>query len=140
VFDARSGVPLARAVAASRAVPVLRSPVIVAGRPYIDGALGSASNADALAGVAASLIVIVTPVPSEVADPGPERMWLEALRDEVAALELAGHGVLVVHASPEDRAAMGPDPMSAATAHLAVAAGCDCGRAVAAQIRSRRAA
>ena len=140
VFDAGSGVPLARAVAASRAIPVLRAPVDIGGRPYIDGALGSASNADALAGVAASLIVIVTPVPSEVADPGPERMWLEALRDEVAALELAGHGVLVVHASPEDRAAMGPDPMSAATAHLAVAAGCDCGRAVAAQIRSRRAA
>jgi len=140
VFDAGSGVPLARAVAASRAVPVLRSPVAMDGREYIDGALGSASNADALAGVAASLILVVTPVPAEVAEPGPEALWLQALRDEVAALERAGHAVVLVHASPEDRAVMGPHPMSSATAHLAVAAGCECGRAVAAQIRSRRAA
>jgi NTE family protein len=140
VFDASSGVPLARAIAASRAVPFLRSPVDVGGRPCIDGALGSATNADALAGVAAMLTIIVTPVPSVVVEPGPERFWLAALRDEIADLERAGHAVVVVHASTEDRAAMGPDPMSGATAPSALAAGREHGRAVAAQIRPRRAA
>jgi NTE family protein len=135
VFDAGSGVPLARAVAASRAIPVLCAPVDVGGRPYIDGALGSASNADALANVAAALTIVVTPLPAEGAE-GHEGLWLAALRDEVAALERAGHRVAVIHASPEDRAAMGPEPMSAATAPLAVAAG----RAAAAQISPRRAA
>jgi NTE family protein len=132
------GVPLARAVAASRAVPMLRAPVDIGGRPYIDGALGSATNADALAGAAAPIIV-VTALPAR-ASGGAERTWLAALRDEVAGLERAGHGVLVVHASPEDRAAMGPDPMSAGTAPAALAAGRERGRAVAAQIRPRRAA
>ncbi len=136
VFDAGSGVPLARAVAASRAVPMLRSPVDVGGRPFIDGALGSASNADVLAGVAVSLTIVVTPVPIEATE-GPERLWLAALRDEVAGLERA---VVVIHASPEDRAAMGPDPMSGAAAPAAVAAGRGRGLAVAAQIRPRRAA
>jgi NTE family protein len=135
VFDAGSGVPLARAVAASRAVPLLRSPVDVGGRPYIDGALGSATNADALAGVA-SLVVVVMPVAADVAE-GHERLWMDALRDEVAVL---GRAVAVVHASPEDLAAMGPDPMSGATAPAAVAAGRERGRAVAAQISPRRAA
>ncbi len=135
VFDAGSGVPPARAIAASRAVPLLRAPVDVAGRPYIDGALGSATNADVLAGIA-PLIVVVTPVPAD-ATQGPERIWLAALRDEVAALE---HDVLVVHASPEDIAAMGPDAMSGAAAPLAAAAGRERGRALAAQISPRRAA
>jgi len=138
VFDAGSRVPLARAVAASRAVPGLRSPVEIAGRPYIDGALGSATNADALAG-AASLIVIVAALSVDAAD-GLDRLWLAALDDEVERLERAGHAVVVVPASREDREAMGPDPMSGATAPMAVAAGRERGRAVAAQIRPRRAA
>jgi NTE family protein len=140
VFDAAAGVPLARAVAASRAVPMLRSPVTVGGRPFVDGALGSATNADALAGVAASLTIIVTPVAAGPAAPGPERVWLAALRDEVAALERVGRHVVVVHASPQERAAMGPDPMSGASAPLAVAAGRERGRAIAGQISPRRAA
>jgi NTE family protein len=139
VFDAADRVPLARAIAASRAVPMLRSPVSVGGRPFIDGALGSATNADALT-VAASLTIVVAPLPTDPAESGPERLWLAALRDEVAALGRPGQHVVVVHASPEERAAMGLDPMSGATAPLAVAAGRDRGRAVAAQIRPRRAA
>jgi hypothetical protein len=60
---------------------------------------------------------------------GPERLWLAALREEVATLEATGHRVTVVHASPPELVAMGPDPLSAATGHLAVAAGRDRGRA-----------
>jgi len=130
-----SGVPLARAVAASRAVPLLRSPVDIGGRPYIDGALGSATNADALAG-AASLIIVVAAIPEDGAE-RLDRLWLAALREEIAGLD---QDVMVVHASPEDVAAMGPDPMSGASAPPAAAAGRARGRAVAAQIRPRRAA
>jgi NTE family protein len=139
VFDAAAGVPAERAIAASRAIPVLLPPVRVGGRLCIDGALGSATNADVLAGLPPSRVLIVTPVPTE-APAGPERLWLAALRDEVGALESAGHEVLVVHATDADRAAMGPDPMSGATALRAVTAGLGRGRALAAQIRPRRAA
>jgi NTE family protein len=139
VFDADSGVPAARAIAASRAIPVLRPPVRVGGRLCIDGALGSATNADLLADLPASRVVIVTPLPSE-APAGPERLWLDALHEEVDALERIGHDVVVVQASAADREAMGPDPLSGATAVPAAAAGLARGRALAAQIRPRRAA
>ena len=42
---------------------------------------------------------------------------------EVQALEAAGRHVIVIRPGALDQAAMGPDPMSAATAALAVAAG-----------------
>ncbi len=109
VFDAGSGVPLARAVAASRAVPTLRPPVQIGDRRFIDGALGSATNADLLVGAA----IVVAPFATD------DRLWAPALREEVARLD----DVTVIHAGPADLAAMGPDPMSGATAALAVAAG-----------------
>ena len=140
VFDAAAGVALERAVAASRAVPALLPPITVGGRRCIDGALGSATNADVLAGVAAARVIVITPVSAEPGPGGPERLWLAALRDEVAALEAAGRRVTVVHASHADLAAMGPDPLSGATAQLAVAAGRERGRALADQIMPSRAA
>ena len=93
VFGAAAGVAPARAVAASRAIPVLLPPITVAGRRYIDGALGSATNADVLARGAPVHAVVITPVPAEPAAGGPERLWLAALRGERAALEAAGHAV-----------------------------------------------
>jgi NTE family protein len=140
VFDAASGVSPARAVAASRAIPTLLPPVTIDGRRFVDGALGSATNADALVGVDAAVVLVITGAPAQATERGPERFWREALDDEMAALEGAGHEVVVVHASPAEQAAMGDDPMSAATAHLAVAAGRQRGYALAAQIRPRRAA
>jgi NTE family protein len=140
VFDAAAGVALERAVAASRAVPVLLPPITVGGRRCIDGALGSATNADVLAGVAAPRVFVIAPFSAEPAPAGPERLWLTALRDEVVALEAAGRRVTVVHASPADLTAMGPDPLSGATAPLAVAAGRLRGRTLADQMRPSRAA
>jgi NTE family protein len=128
VFDASSGVSLARAVAASRAVPGLLPPVTIGGRRHIDGALGSATNADLLTGLA----IIVAPLPA-VATNAAEALMLAALRAEVAVLDRP----VVIDARPQDLAAMGPDPMSGATASLAYAAGREAGRA---QISSARAA
>jgi NTE family protein len=140
VFDAAAAVALERAVAASRAVPVLLPPITVGGRRCIDGALGSATNADVLAAVAASRVFVIAPFSADPPPTGPERLWLLALRDEVVALEAAGRRVTVVHASDADLAAMGPDPLSSATAPLAVDAGRTRGRALADQIRPSRAA
>jgi NTE family protein len=140
VFDAAAAASLDRAIAASRAVPTLLPPVTVGGRSYVDGALGSATNADVLDDVAAPQAIVIAPFPDDPAAAGPERLWLAALHAEVAWLEAAGRRVTVVHARREDLAAMGPDPMSSATAHLAVAAGAGRGRALATRMRMPRAA
>jgi NTE family protein len=139
-FDARAGVPVARAVAASRAIPSLRPPVVVGRRRCVDGALGSTTNADVLADVPAELVLVITAVPVDPPPGGPERLWLAALRDEVAGLERARRRVVVVQASAAERAAMGPDPLSGATARAGLLAGRGRGRAIAAQISPRRAA
>jgi NTE family protein len=140
VFDRDAGVSPARAIAASRAIPTLFPPVTVGGRPFIDGALGSATNADALAGADVSLVLVITAVPAERVEHGPERSWQEALEDEVSVLESAGHRVVVVHPLAAERAAMGEDPMSGATADVAAAAGRRRGRSLARQISPRLAA
>ncbi|MDA0183617.1 patatin-like phospholipase family protein [Solirubrobacter phytolaccae] len=123
-FDRRSGVPLARAVAASRAIPGLLPPVTIGDRRFVDGALGSATNADLVDEYA----IVIVPLPPRATN-AVEALWLEALRTEVRE-------GLVIDAGPADVAAMGPDPMSGASAPLAVAAG----YARAAQISPRRAA
>jgi NTE family protein len=140
VFDARDRIPVARAVAASRAIPSLRPPISIGDRRFIDGALGSTTNADVLSEAPARLVLVLTAVPSDPPADGPERLWLAALRDEVATLERAGRPVVVVQASAEERTAMGPDPLSGATAGAALLAGRRSGRAIVAQIRPRRAA
>jgi NTE family protein len=121
VFAADSGVPLAHAVAASRAVPGLLPPVTIGERRFIDGALGSATNAD-LAGPGA---VVIAPFP-QVISGGVEGLWSEALQAELERLP----GALVIDAGPADS-----DAMDAGTP-AAVAAG----RARAAQMSPRRAA
>jgi len=114
-LTAADAVPVARGVAASRAIPTVNPPITVNGRRLIDGAVGSATNADlALATPARTVIVI--------ASFGLE-LWAAALEREVQALRTAGREVLVIRPGETDEAAMGPDPMSAATAPLAVAAG-----------------
>jgi hypothetical protein len=68
-----------------------------------------------------------------VATDAAEALMLAALRAEVAALDRP----VVIDARPEDLAAMGPDPLSAASASLAYAAGRERGRG---QISPARAA
>jgi NTE family protein len=134
--DARSGarvvlapadrVPLERAVAASRAVPMLFAPVTIDGRACMDGAVGSATNADIAAAAGTARIVVLDP---NGGDSPLDRLWADALRAEVAALERRGIAVDVIAADAAARAAMGPQVMSAAGAPRAVAAGRATGRA-----------
>ncbi len=86
-FDAGSAVPLAAAVAASCAVPGVFPPVTVAGHRYMDGGVGSASNAGLAGGH--DLIVVIGPV---WPDTPPEHRYFT----EIAALRAAGSRVVEV--------------------------------------------
>ncbi len=135
VIDAGSGVPLAVGVAASGAVPVRCPPVTVHGRPHVDGALGSATNADLLLGdvkdgVVGHVLVVASPAYATALD----ELWAAALEAEVDDLRAAGARVTVLRPGAGDRAAMGPDPMSGALAGLAVAAGREAGRRLAREL------
>jgi NTE family protein len=133
VFGAWSGVPLATAVAASGAIPLRCPPVTIGGRPHVDGAIGSATNADLLLGDVkdgeVDHVVIVSPTGGATA---LERLWTAALDDEVTMLQAAGATVSVVRAGHAGLAAMGPDPMSGTMAALAVDAGLAAGARAAA--------
>jgi NTE family protein len=60
VFDRDSGVPLADAVAASCAVPIVWPPITINGRRYIDGGTRSIANADLASGC--DRVVVLAPV------------------------------------------------------------------------------
>jgi NTE family protein len=115
------GVPLERAVAASRAIPGLRPVVAAAGRRLMDGAVGSATNADLAGG--ARRIAIVTPTPAEAPPDSLFALWNAALERERALLEGDGAELLVVQAGAVDQEAMGPDMLSGARAREAFEAG-----------------
>jgi NTE family protein len=59
VFDRSSGVPLAEAVAASCAVPIVWPPITIGDRRYIDGGVRSATNSDLAAGC--DRVVVIAP-------------------------------------------------------------------------------
>ncbi|MSS00081.1 patatin-like phospholipase family protein [Arthrobacter sp. BL-252-APC-1A] len=61
VLDATSDVELARAVAASCAVPTVWPPVTILGRPYMDGGMRSATNADVAEGYGKVLVLACGP-------------------------------------------------------------------------------
>ncbi|TYK49353.1 patatin-like phospholipase family protein [Actinomadura decatromicini] len=87
VWDAGSGVPLTAAVAASSAAPGYAEPVLIGGRPFMDGAFGGGSNAHLAAG--AGRIVLIEPMPRSYGDAGAD---VQIVPDE-AALEAFGGNV-----------------------------------------------
>jgi NTE family protein len=92
-FDATSGVPIERAVAASRAIPTVNPTIPIGGRRYMDGAVGSATNADL---ATARTVLVVSGVGERPAARTPEPLWAAALEREVAQLESTGRRVIVV--------------------------------------------
>jgi len=95
VFDRASGVPLARAVAASCALPTVLPPVTIDGRPYIDGGVGSEANLGLAAGCAEVLAIL--PVD------------LGRVSAEEVALRRAGTRLTAIRPGPGARAAVGRD-------------------------------
>jgi NTE family protein len=113
-FDASSGVPLVAAVAASCAVPGVFPLVTVGGRRYMDGGVGSASNADLAAGH--DLVVVVAPV-------RPDATGEHRYHREIAELRAAGSRVVQVVLDEASAAIFGSDLVDVTRATQAGIAG-----------------
>lgn len=57
-----AGVPIARAVAASSALPILYAPVNIEGRDYVEGGLGDAAHVDVAEQAGCTLVVVINPM------------------------------------------------------------------------------
>jgi NTE family protein len=120
-FRACDRIPLAAALAASRAIPGLRPPVSIGDTRYIDGAVGSATNADLADG--AARVVVITPTPAQPPADTVFALWDAALDAEIEQLRRNGSEVIAIRANGADLEAMGPDLMSRACAAEAFEAG-----------------
>ena len=115
VLTAADGVPLPRAVAASCSVPFVWSPVHIEGRPYIDGGMRSATNADVAAGYERVLVIACGPEA-----PSPLGPWLD---QSVEALRAGGSSVEVVVADSASTQAFGANSLSLSTQRPSAEAG-----------------
>ena len=113
IWNERSGVPLARAVAASCAGPGVFPPIAIGGRRYIDGGVRSPTNADRAAGYERVLVI------TAMRDPEFE----ELLDREVSSLRTAGAKVLVFIPDEVSSSAIGPDTYDVANLNAAMSAG-----------------
>jgi NTE family protein len=101
VFDAASGAVLARAVAASCAVPAIAPTVGIDGRRYMDGAVPTGTHADrALEREARSVLVVAA---FDERTPGIGPLMARAREAELTRLREAGARVAVIR--PSQRAA-----------------------------------
>jgi NTE family protein len=92
-FDASCGAPLGSAVAASASVPALFPPVVIDGRPYIDGGITSETNCLLASGH--DEVLILAPLDRPILD------------REVQQLRSEGARVTVIRPSEAARAALG---------------------------------
>jgi NTE family protein len=123
-FDARSGVSLVEAIAASCAVPGVWPVVEIQGRIYMDGGVYSADNAQLASGAERALIL--SPLSGVTsAPPGLE------LADQVRLLENARVKVLVIEPDATARAVMGSNPLDPAIRAPTAVAGKKQGKAIA---------
>jgi NTE family protein len=131
VFDAKSGVALELAVAASCCVPGIFPPVSIEDRRYVDGGVLSGTHADlALASGARQVVVLVPFVRGNV---GLARLMFERLEVEMAVLRGAGAEVALLTPSREDARALGVDFMDPKKRADAVRLGIATGRREAAR-------
>ena len=115
-FDRDSGAPVATAVAASCAVPVVYPVVEIGGRRYMDGGMRSATNADLVEG--AARVVVLACSPEDPANPlGPQ------LDAAVTMLKAAGAEVVVVVPDEASTAAFGTNSLADSSRRPAAIAG-----------------
>jgi NTE family protein len=126
VFDAGSGVPLERAVAASCCVPGIFAPVSIEGRRYVDGGVRSGTSADlALASGAKQVAVLVPFTRGKI---GLARLMHQRLDAELAALRDAGAEIALVAPTADDARSLGIDFMDPGKRADAVRLGLETGR------------
>jgi NTE family protein len=120
----RPGAPpaaLADAVAASCAIPGWYAPVMIGGRPYIDGGTLSPTSLDLLAGAGLDEVVVLAPAISFAYDrprsamARAERRWRRMLTRrvlaEAEAVRATGTAVTLLGPGPEDLTAIGANLM-----------------------------
>ena len=127
LFDAGSGVPLVKAVAASCSVPGVFPPVEIDGRLYIDGGVRSGSGLDLAAGFRA--VVGIAPVREDLHGE-------DQLVAETAVLTAGGTHVVLIRPSAGPDVVLPTDSLDAGRLPDAVKAGLDAGRAQAAALRA----
>lgn len=127
VFDRNSGADLVDAVAASCAVPGIWPAVTINGRPYIDGGVRSAENADLAKGYAR--IVILSPMGTAL-----PRIGGGGLDEQIEILRQAGGKTYLVTPDAKSRRAIGLNPLSPETRRPAAKAGREQGNSFAAEI------
>jgi NTE family protein len=112
VIFGRDGGPTAdvpTAVAASCALPGWFAPVVVDDARYVDGAVWSATNADALDGEQLDLVIISAPLSGRSS---PLHWWHRRhLHREVHQLRTNGTDVMTIEPTAHDVAVMGPNIM-----------------------------
>ncbi len=120
-------VPLAVAVAASAAVPVVFEPVLIDGRHYVDGGVASGTNADLLLGYPAALDLVIVVAPMASLEGRPDARFYEgyvdrlggaALEEELRSIATAWPGTDMVVLRPDAAvlAAGRPNPLDPAAA------------------------
>lgn len=124
VFGRDDGVDLARAVAASCAVPGVWPPVTIDGHRYMDGGMRSIANADLAAGCDPVLIL----APIRDGSPGMGNVRRSELQ------VLAGARTRIVHADRDAARAFGRNPLNPSTRAASAAAGRRQGRQDAAEL------
>jgi NTE family protein len=134
-WDAASGVPLGRAIAASCAVPGIWPPVTINGRRYMDGGTRSTTNADLAEGFERVIVVSVTagvPTPGFGDQLEAARRRLDREADE---LRNGGSEVEVLLPDEGSREAFGPSLLDVSRRRAAADAGYRQGREDAARLR-----
>ncbi|RKQ36983.1 patatin-like phospholipase family protein [Kocuria tytonis] len=127
VFDAESGVPLVKAVAASCTVPMVFPLVHIDGHAYMDGGMRSATNADLAAGYDKVLVVSCNPEP-------PTSPFGPTLDQSLRMIEETG-SALHVTADEASHAAFGTNPLDPASRIPSFEAGLAQGRQLADRVR-----
>jgi len=126
-WDKDLGVKLIDAMASSCAVPGVFPPVMIRGRRYMDGGMGSMTNATLAGGYERVLVVAFAGSTSA-------EFLQRRLEPELDALRQAGSAVEVIFPGATSLAALGPNMMDAKRRTPAAQAGERQGRAEAARV------
>jgi NTE family protein len=133
-WDARSSVPLDRAVASSCAVPGLFAPITIGGRRYMDGGMRSGTNADLAVGHDRVLVIsLMTGARAASADPRMARLF-QTMDGELKVLADAGASVEILGPDKGATDVMGLNLMDASIAPRAALEGARQGEEMASQL------
>jgi NTE family protein len=135
VHDRASGASLARAIAASCAIPGMFPPITINGRRFMDGGVRSGTSADLLVADAPGHVVVIAPIAAGTAGFGA--LAERCMDAEIEQLRAVGSTVTRIIPLDAEKKAFGPNLMDPAQAESAQAAGYDRGVTVARTLRAQ---